>query len=196
MKQKAFILIGRSGCGKGTQSELIKKRLAGLDPERPMLSVQTGAEFREFIKGDSTTQKLSHAAYTADILQPEFLSVYMWINVLIREYKNGEHLMFDGTPRRRHEAGVLDSIFDFYGIEKPIVINVDVGAEWATTRLSARGRMDDGKDDIAKRLAWYETDVVPTIEFYRNNPRYNFIQVNGERSVDEIHAEIVEKAGL
>lgn len=196
MNQKTFILIGRSGCGKGTQGELIAKHLKEIDPERDTLYVTSGAEFREFIKGDSATQKNSNELYKADKLQPEFLSVFMWINVLVKNYTDKKHLIFDGAPRRRHEAGVLDSIFDFYGLKDPIVINIDVSEKWATERLEARHRMDDRSEDIAKRLAWYNTDVVPAIEYYINNPRYKFFRINGERSIEEIHKDILEKISL
>jgi len=193
MNQKTFILIGRSGCGKGTQGDLLMKYLKDKDPQRDTLYITSGAEFREFIKGDSATQKLSNELYMADKLQPEFLSVFMWINLLVKNYTDKKHLIFDGAPRRRHEAGVLDSIFDFYGLKDIYVLNIDVSEKWATERLEARHRMDDKSEDIAKRLAWYNTDVVPAIEYYKNNPRYKFLLINGERSIEEIHNEIIGK---
>lgn len=192
MDQRTFILIGRSGCGKGTQGNLLSKYLKQIDSSRDTLYIQSGSEIREFIKGNSITQKISNEYYTSDKLQPEFISVYMWINILINNYTESKHLIFDGTPRRKHEAGVLDSIFDFYSLKKPTVINIDVSEEWATEKLSARHRMDDKEEDIKKRLAWYMTDVVPTIEFYKNNPRYNFIKVNGEQAIEDIHNDIIK----
>ncbi len=196
MNQKVFIFIGRSGCGKGTQGALLTEYLKKATPDKEMLYIQGGGEFREFIKGNSTTQKLSKDLYEADKLQPEFLSVYMWINVLVKNYNGNQHLVFDGAPRRKHEAGVLDSIFDFYSLKDPYVINIDVSEEWATERLSARHRQDDKSEDIKKRLAWYMTDVVPAIEFYQSNPKYKFIKVNGERGIQDIHKELIEKIGL
>jgi adenylate kinase family enzyme len=193
MDQRVFILIGRSGCGKGTQGELLVKYLKEIDSKRDTLYIQSGGEIREFIKGDSFTQRISNQYYKDDKLQPEFISVYMWINVLINNFDESKHVIFDGTPRRKHEAGVLDSVFDFYLLKNPTVINIDVSEEWAKEKLSARHRMDDKKDDIEKRLAWYTTDVVPAIEFYRNNPRYNFISINGERDIGEIHKEIIQR---
>lgn len=196
MNQKVFIFIGRSGCGKGTQGALLTEYLKKVNPEREMLYIQGGGEFREFIKGESATQKISRKLYEEDKLQPEFLSVYMWINVLIKKYLGTQHLVFDGAPRRKHEAGVLDSIFDFYGLTNPYVINIDVSEEWATERLSARHRQDDKSEDIKKRLAWYLTDVVPAIEFYQSNPKYKFIKINGERSIEDIHKELIEKINI
>lgn len=193
MNQKVFIFIGRSGCGKGTQGDLLTEYLKKINPERDMLHIQSGGEFREFIKGDSATQKISKALYEADKLQPEFLSVYMWINVLLREYKGTQHLIFDGTPRRKHEAGVLDSIFDFYNLSNPYVIHLDISEKVATERLTERHRQDDKQEDIKKRLAWFLTDVVPAIDYYRNNPKYTFIRLDGERSIEEVHKELIQK---
>lgn len=193
MDQKVFILIGRSGSGKGTQGELIQKYLKDIDPARDTLYVTTGAEFREFIKGDSITQKISNELYITDKLQPEFLSVYMWINALIKNYKGNQHIIFDGTPRRRHEAGVLDSIFEFYNLKDIYVLNIDISEELATQRLMDRHRMDDKPEDIKKRLAWYETDVVPAIEYYKDNKKYNFLHIDGNGPVENVHTEIISR---
>jgi adenylate kinase family enzyme len=56
--------------------------------------------------------------------------------------------------------------------------------------------MDDTEADIRKRLGWYETDVAPTIEFYRDNPSYNFVYVDGTGTPEAIHEDIVKKLGL
>ncbi len=193
MDQKVFILIGRSGCGKGTQGALLTEYLKKVSPDKKTLYIMSGNEFREFIKGPSATQKLSNELYKADKLQPEFLSVFMWINVLVKNYTENEHVIFDGAPRRRHEAGVLDSIFDFYKFKNPYVIFIDVSEIWATERLTARHRMDDKSEDIAKRLAWYNTDVVPAVDYFKNNPRYKFLNINGERTIEEIHKDIISQ---
>lgn len=196
MNQKSFIFIGRSGCGKGTQAKLLSDYLKKIDPSREILYVQSGQEFREFIKGNSETQKLSRAIYDVGGLQPEFLAIYMWANVLVNKFTKNEHVIMDGMPRKFHEAGVLESIFDFYKLEKPVVINIDISKEQSIDRLMARGRVDDNREDIAERLSWYETDVVPAIAFYENNPKYNFIKIDGNRSIEDVHKDIIEKANL
>ena len=60
-------------------------------------------------------------------------------------------------------------------------------------RLLGRGRIDDNHDDIKTRLGWYETDVVPAIDFYKNNPKYNFIEINGEQTIEKVHQDILGK---
>jgi len=195
-KPQAFIFIGRSGCGKGTQIQLLIDALKQKTPEIEVLDVQTGQEFRNFIEQTSFTAKKSKEMYVADVLQPEFLAASMWINQLINNYKGNQHLIFDGTPRKFHEAGVLDSCFEFYGFDKPWIINIEISEDEAVKRMLLRKRMDDKEDDVRKRLAWYETDVVPTLSYYDGNPKYTFLKIFGERSIEEVHAEIVKKLGL
>lgn len=196
MNSQSFVFIGRSGCGKGTQIEMLMKLLKEKDPEREILYIYTGQEFRKFIQGSSTTQKLSKSIYDAGGLMPEFLTVHMWVKPIVENYKGDQHIIFDGTPRKFHEAGVLHSMFGFYKIQKPWIINIGISSEEAVKRLLKRQRQDDNEADIRKRLGWYETDVSPTIEFYRDNPNYNFIYIDGERSPEEIHLDIAKNVGL
>ena len=196
MKPQSFIFIGRSGCGKGTQVELLIKALKEKDTERGTLYIQTGHEFRKFIAGSSVTQEKSRHVYEHGGLQPEFLTVHMWVNPLVEYYNGKDYLIFDGTPRKHHEAGVLHSIFEFYGFEKPTVIYINISPEEALKRLLKRKRMDDVEEEIKKRLSWYESDVVPTLDYYRHNPAYTFLEIDGERSVEEIRGEIAGKIGL
>lgn len=196
MKPQSFIFIGRSGCGKGTQVKLLMDALVKKDPKIENLYIQTGQEFRQFIQGDSYSQKKSKEIYDEGGLQPEFLAVKMWVSALVDRYKGNQNLILDGTPRKAHEAGLMHSCFDFYGFDKPWVINIDISYEESKKRLLARKRFDDNENDIEKRLAWYETDVVPTLEYYDGNPKYNFLKIPGERPIDEIHADIVKRVGL
>ena len=191
--KKAFIFIGRSGSGKGTQAKLLADFLKVGSGEGSVLYVQSGYEFRNFIMGTTQTARLSKVINDQGGLQPEFLGVYMWVNMLVKQYTGGEHLIFDGTPRRPHEAGVLHSIFGFYGIEKPNVVYINVSADWSKQHLLIRGRRDDNEKDINSRLSWFEKEVSPTVEFYRNNPAYNFIELNGEQDIKAVFKELTEK---
>ena len=158
-----------------------------------MFFLETGAEFRKFIQGEGYTQRLSKKIYDEGGSQPEFLSVYMWSHLIAENFEEDEYLIVDGTPRRFHEAGALDSIFDFYKREKPYLIFLNIGEKWAVERLLGRGRLDDNHEDIEARLKWYETDVVPAINFYRDNPKYIFLEINGEQTIEKIHLDILEK---
>jgi adenylate kinase len=196
MKQQAFILIGRSGSGKGTQAPLLIESLKQADPQRGVLHIETGAEMRKFIQGQTATRRMAKGITESGGLQPEFIAIYQWTNVLVNHYNGTDHLVFDGSPRKLHEAGALDSIFNFYGIEKPWIIYLNVDVDEIHARLLKRGRNDDTREAIERRLAWFETDVAPTIQFYRTSPDYRFLDINGVGPVETIHSNIVQRIGL
>ena len=196
MRPQAFIFIGRSGCGKGTQIELLKAALNKAETSCKILHIQTGQGFRDFIKGDTYTEKKAREYSESGKLQPEFLAIQMWERPLLEGYTGLEHIIFDGTPRKFHEAGVLESVFGFYDIEKVWVINVEITPEESLKRLLLRKRLDDDEDNIKKRMAWYETDVAPAVEYYRTSPNYCFLRIDGLRTVEAIHADIVKRLGL
>lgn len=196
MTPQTFIFIGRSGCGKGTQAKLIQDYLKKYDSDREILYIQTGAEFREFIKGTSITAQLSKAVYDKGQFQPEFLAIYMWTNILVHKYSVNEHLVMDGMPRMYHEAGVLDSVWPFYKMRPPHVIYIDISKEESKKRLLARKRLDDTEIEIAERLAWFEEKVVPTLDFFKNNPDYDYVSVNGMQPAEDVHKEILAKTKM
>ncbi|MBU1557835.1 nucleoside monophosphate kinase [Patescibacteria group bacterium] len=195
-KQKTYIFIGRSGCGKGTQIDLVSKKLKEVTPEIGINYISTGQDLRKFWEGDSYTHKLSKEIVEKGDLQPEFLVTYLWGKDLVEDMNGNEHLILDGTPRRLNEAEVLDSAVRFYRRENPTVIYVNVSREWAKDKLLKRGRHDDTDEGIDERLDWFDRDVVPAIDYLKNNPTYNFVDINGEQTIEEVFAEIEEKIQL
>lgn len=194
---KAFIILGRSGCGKGTQADLLMSHLKNSEGKiAKTLHIESGALLRIFAKGNNFTQEKIRAVIMSGKLVPESIIVALWTDFIIANFSGKENMVFDGTPRKLHEAQLLDNALQFYGIEKPNVIYVNVSNEWSEKRLHGRARKDDTPEAIAKRLAWFESEVVKTIDFYRNNPYYNFININGEQSVEEVQNEILAKLGL
>jgi len=194
-KPETFIFIGRSGCGKGTQAELLKKYIEENDTSgRKIFYMEIGERFREFIKGNSFASGLSEEINKKGELQPEFLAVWIWANEFVNGLKGNEHLIIDGTPRKPREAKVFDSAMRFFNRENPNVIFVNVSREWAFDKLLKRGREDDEKTgEINKRLDWYENDVAPTVEFFKNSSDYKFHDINGEQSIENVHNEIIKK---
>ena len=104
MSPQTFIFIGRSGCGKGTQAELLLKLLKEKDPNSEIFYLETGANFREFVKGEKYSNKLSAEIMKKGDRQPDFLAVWMWSHVLLDKFKGTEHLFFDGITRSLSEA--------------------------------------------------------------------------------------------
>lgn len=196
MNQKTIIFIGRSGCGKGTQAVLLEQLLEKNDPKLPIVHLETGKLFRDFIKGATHTQEVSKTILESGGLQPEFLTVHLWADFLVMNMRKDCHLIIDGTPRRRDEAAVLHTAFEFYLRNKPEIVYLNVSRGWSETRMLERKRKDDTKQDIQLRLDWFDAEVVPAIDYYRDNPFYVFHDVNGERTIEEIHEDLVRRLNL
>lgn len=193
MNPQAFILIGRSGCGKGTQAGLLKP-LINTNNDLPILHIETGNFFREFVQGESYSSHLSQAINMADDRQPDFLACFMWTKAFTAGIKGPTNLILDGVSRSANEARLLDTALAFYGIKDIFVIHIDVTRDWSAKHLLARGRSDDATiERINKRLDWFDRDVVPSIEYYRASAGHHFIQVNGEQSIEQVHADIVKQ---
>jgi len=193
-KPETFIFIGPSGCGKGTQAELLVSYLKENDSQREVFYLESGEKIRNFMASESYSSKLSREFYEKGMLQPEFLAVWVWSDILIENLKGNEHLVVDGTPRKLREAKVFDTALRFYKREGTNVVFLNVSNTWSKERLTKRGRVDDKMyGDIEKRLNWYEKDVVPTIEYLKNDPNYKFHEINGEQSIEQVHKEIIRK---
>lgn len=198
MSPQTVICIGRSGSGKGTQIKLLEELLRGQSAITPSIHIETGHYFRAFIEEkNSLSAQLANEYYLAGKRQPEFLAISMWGYVMCKDYTGIEHLMFDGTPRSEPEARIMEDALAFFGrfdesrYVKPKVIFLDVPVEWSVARMSERGRIDDKtKEQIDLRSEWYETEVVGAIEFFKSNPKFDFIHIKGDRTITEVRDDI------
>lgn len=196
MTPQTFIFIGRSGCGKGTQAELLIKYLNEKSADKKVFYMEIGKKFRDYLNEETYTTELSREIYKKGELQPDFLAIHIWSHSIIEDYNGLDHMIVDGIPRSLVQAKVFDTAMSFYNKENVFVINLDVSEDWSKKRLSERGRSDDKEEDeVEKRLAWYKRDVVPAIDFFREHPRYMVLDINGEQSIEEVHNEILNKIG-
>ena len=196
MQPQTFIFFGPSGCGKGTQAALLQEELKKKDPERAIVYIETGKKFRELAEKDSFTAKMIKEVLSKGGLMPVFLPIWIWTEELMEKVTGNEHLFFDGVSRRLAEANVLDSALKFYGRKNLTVISFEVSNEWAIKLMKGRGRADDTDEEMKSRLDWYKENTIPAIEYFKNDPDYKFISINGEQSIEEVHKEVMEKVGL
>lgn len=188
---KTFIFIGRSGCGKGTQAKMLMDTLA--EDNRPIEYIEPGSKFREFITQGNYTSLLAKKIAEDGGLQPGFLTVHIWSHIFIEKLTGNEHIVMDGMPRRKIEAEVLLGALRFYSRPRVQVIYVNVSRGWAEERLLARGRADDARDDVSRRLDWFDQDVLPTLEYLKTQNDIELLDINGEQSIENVHAEIISK---
>ena len=192
-KPRVFLLIGRSGCGKGTQAKLLIKYLKDNNLGET-LYVYTGERLRNFAeKEENFAARLAKSKMKDGDLLPSFLAVWLWSGALIEGIDENNIVIMDGSPRTLLEALMTDDAMEFYGRSNVVPIFLETSEEWSTQRLLGRGRSDDSLKSIKKRMAYFEKSVVPIIDYYEKESKHKLIKVNGEQSVEDVHQEILEK---
>lgn len=193
-QQQTFIFFGRSGSGKGTQANLLRDYLEK-EKGSKVVYIETGQKFREFIaKEDNYLSSLTRNVLEEGALLPVFLPIWIWTRELIEKFTGKEDLVLDGLCRRPEEAGVLDSAIKFMGITRPQVIYINTSKNWSLDRLKERGREDDDKEeDMLRRLNWFDWNVMPAMSYFHESKDYDFHEINGEQSIEDVHKEIMKK---
>ncbi|MFP4616763.1 MAG: adenylate kinase family protein [Candidatus Paceibacterota bacterium] len=188
-----FSFFGRSGAGKGIQSGKMKEYLNERYPEKKTLYIETGQLFRDFIKNNqSYSRDIVKSVLDEGGLLPAFLPIWMWSEFLVKKFSGDENLIFDGVARRYVEAPVFEEALAFYNCSKPFIVYIDVSPECAMERLKKRGRHDDVEEKIQERLDWYEENVMPAIDFFRESKNVRFVSINGDQSPENVHKDIVK----
>jgi len=190
MNSKVFLFFGRSGCGKGTQAKLLADFLRTKGSE--VIYIETGNALRELAKGENLVAKNIQNILKDGNLIPVFLPIWIWTDFILKNFSGKENMILDGVCRRKEEAIALDSAFDFYKIEKPNIILMNVSKDWSYARMIERKRNDDTPEKIQNRLNWFEKDVLPSIEYFKNKTEYNFIEINGEQTIENVHKDIIK----
>lgn len=189
MKPSAYFFFGRSGCGKGTQAALLRAALE--ERSETVIYIETGSLLREFAGSDTFTAKRVQAVMDQGGLMPEFLPVHMWAGELVSKASGTESFIFDGVSRKLHEAQLVEGMLSFYDRLPGHIIYLDVSREWSSDRLRGRNRADDSEASINARQDWFEESVLPVLEYFKQNSNFVFHTIGGERSIDDVHQEIM-----
>lgn len=182
---KIIILMGRSGCGKGTQAKRLQADLN-------FAYLVTGDLLRKRAeKNDFSGKKLKSILENGGRVPTAFMFP-VWsrqVNRLRKEIKAGG-LIVDGSPRSRIEAELMDEVFAWYGWPSAQPILLNISEETALNRLTKRGRADDKPEAMRARLDFYNRDVQPAVDYYQKQER--LISIDGEQSIEAIHQEIYD----
>lgn len=190
MNQTAVIFIGRSGCGKGTQSALLIDYFKSRNEDTLYLS--TGNEFRKLIaEGDNFTSKKVDAIYDKGERHPDFLCITIIGNYFKNNFDPNKNLIMDGGLRSLNEAVTVSDVFNFYEIKDAHVFYLDVSHEWSVDKMKNRHRDDDSSAIFKAKKKWFDEEVVPAIAYLEHNPSFIFHKINGEQEVAVVHSDII-----
>ena len=170
-----IILIGIQGAGKSTQGKLLSKTL-----KIPYHS--TGHIFRAIAKEHTPLGRYIKEVMNAGYLIPDDKTHEVVSEYLAREeYQRG--YILDGFPRTRIQAESFKNGIDY-------VIFINVSDEEAVRRLSIRrdDRDDETGQALVKRIELFHKFTEPVLDYYREKGILH--EIDGERSIEEIHKEI------
>ena len=192
-KIQTFIFTGRSGSGKGTQIDLLKKYISDLDPESGTYSFVMGDAFRNFMKEDGYAQNAIKGYVNSGHLVPDAITNGLFVSQLLNNLKDNQHLYIDGIPRSPSQSQIVIDVIKFYNRSNPIIINIEVEKEEVKKRMLLRARIDDTEVAISERLKFYEDNIVPAISILKEKSGFTYLEINGERSVEEIHLDLISQ---
>lgn len=192
MKRKCIMFQGLSGCGKGTQTALLKKFLDS-STQYTTFVMEAGHGFRSFLSHNSYMAEVASEVTKKGGFQPTFMSVWNWTNILINEMKADQHIIFDGSPRQGTEPPIIDDLWEYVGHNDTVyVFFIKINDDTARERLGCRSRHDDDSEVIENRLKNFKELSAPILEYYAKHPRYTYVELDGEQSIEEIHDTIIK----
>ena len=199
-----LIFLGPPGAGKGTQAERISK-LYGI------AHISTGDMLRSQMREGTPLGAEAKGYIERGELVPDALIIAM-VAERIKEADCENGFLFDGFPRTVAQAEALNDISDI-----DMVIDIAVPAERIVERICGRRmcsgcgegyqtstynkdtcekcgsplyiRDDDKPETVKNRIAVYERQTKPLIEYYTN--RGNLSRVNGDDAPDNVYADVV-----
>ena len=174
-----LVIFGRQGAGKGTQCNRIVEKYG-------VVHLSTGDMFRAARdEGTELGQQVAPIMASGGLVSDE-LTIAIVKERLASEEIQKAGFVLDGFPRTPAQA---EALVEMLGQDQlHAVLNLDVPLDEVTARMAARGREDDTAEGIAKRLALYDSETVPTIEWF--DDRDLLVDIDGLGSEDDVTGRI------
>ncbi|MDE7453150.1 MAG: adenylate kinase [Clostridia bacterium] len=197
-----IILLGAPGAGKGTQAVRIQEKFQ-------LKHISTGDMFRANIKEGTEIGKLAKSYIDAGKLVPDDVTCEIVKQSL--EKVNGGYLL-DGFPRTLFQAEELDKF-----AEIDLCLNIDVdtsllldricgrrvcacGASYHVSTLGGKTtcekcgkplyqRDDDNPETVKARLATYEKQTAPLVDYYGKQGKLVTVKC-GTETPDEVFEKV------
>jgi adenylate kinase len=211
-----IILLGPPGAGKGTQAEVLVKKLS-------IPHISTGDMFRNAIKEGTDLGKKAKEYMDSGQLVPDEVTVGI-VRERISQDDCGSGFLLDGFPRTVAQAEALDEILAEMKTQLDAVISIEVPSEKLVTRLTGRRvcrkcgatyhmefnppgqdgicnkcggelyqRSDDTEETVLSRLNVYEKQTAPLIQYY--NQKGLLKRIDGDKPIDQVLVKIGESLG-
>lgn len=176
-----IILLGVAGSGKSTQSKMLAE-------SNGLRSLSIGELLRskitDFRRDQMLAGKMLNDNEVIDILLPELIRL-----------GDMPELILDGFPRSIYQANWLLSLLKKDLLKISYVVHLKAHKSIVKERLLVRARPDDYQEAIAERFYEYEHTIKPILAKLKSSS-INIIEVQADKSADEVHKEIISKLNI
>lgn len=208
-----LIMLGAPGAGKGTQAEILAKKLV-------IPTISTGNILRAAVKAGTPTGLKAKSFMDAGALVPDEVIIGILADALAApDCANG--YILDGVPRTIPQAEVMEQ----QGVDIDWAVDLEVADEVIIERMSGRRtcvacgasyhivnapskvegicdacggelsiRKDDAPETVRARLETYHSQTEPLIAFYRERGKLKTVM--NQPSIEATTAEICKALGI
>ena len=178
-----LILIGPPGSGKGTQATCLLTKIEGL------IHLSTGDLLRAAIREKTALGILADSYVSAGKFVPDDLIIAL-VDEKIHSLGPHAHVLLDGYPRTLPQ---MESLWKTYrGNSKIVALWIDVPLDVLKERLSGRllaeARKDDAPEIVDTRLAIYQEQTAPILDWLRD--KHILTRIDGNRSPDAVFDDL------
>lgn len=180
-----IVLFGPPGAGKGTQSDLLKKKYE-------LIHISTGDVFRA-LDPNSDLAKLAKSYADKGNLVPDEITIEI-LESEVQKHSDINGVIYDGFPRTTDQAIALDKFLLNKNTTVSLMLALLVPEDELKDRLLERakvsGRADDANPEIIKtRISNYNESTAPVAEYYRAQNK--LVEINGVGTIEEIFNRLV-----
>ena len=208
-----LILLGAPGAGKGTQAEILCKKLG-------IPSISTGNILRAAIKDGTPTGLKAKSYMDAGQLVPDEVIIGI-VGERLQQADCAKGCILDGVPRTIAQAEAIEKA----GIKIDAVVAIEISEEEILRRMSGRRvceacgssynmeaippkvegicdncggkliqRKDDTPETVRERLKVYHKETAPLADFYAERGLLKRVSVAGDK--EATNAAILQVLGL
>jgi adenylate kinase len=182
---RRILLFGPPGSGKGTQAEILVRRLGV-----PVIS--TGDMLRQaVVEGSDLGHKVQEVMARGELVDDETMGCVVAERLRRQDTRDG--FLLDGYPRTLPQAQKLERILEERGVGLDLVVSLEVPEEELIRRVIGRQRADDRREVVRERLHQYRNKTEPLIGYYRDQGLLR--PVDGNRPVAAVAEDILIALG-
>lgn len=185
-----IVLLGVPGSGKGTQGEVLARRL-GIE------HISSGDLLRAQIAAKTELGQAAVGYLDRGELVPDDLVFAVVSEAVVRAAAAGGYIL-DGFPRNRAQAEHAYSLAAPRDIAAEVVVYLELTDDTARARLTGRaslGRVDDADSAvIERRLQLYHDETQPLLAYYRE--RGILVTIDAAQPVEAVTDAILTALGI